>query len=441
MLLSKRAELIEILNKYIHKYGGKRFIRNAVTQEFKNRNLNSGYGNKIFNGRLELEALDIDKNEDLFILYSFTNGLYKALDDTESNTENNDALLLKPDIYFTPIECNNFQDLVLEVEESGYPYLLQNMLKVADGQYMGIISAKELSKLDKDIVYNFNTQRDAKIDKFGIKSINISRKKIDEIKARILSGDQFPDSIKINILRDGNDDVEFLTENGKIGALKIKSGEMDIFDGFHRKTASQMALLENSDLNFNWGITITNFTEKRAQDFMVQIDKQTRIRQEYIKGLDKTKFENLAVDLIVDNPLFELANKIKLSDQELRFGGYTKKSLLSTAIKDNYSEILTTKIKTRNISDWIVEFLNFISEFLNDKDYSTNKYMFMSYIALSKSMYGKGSWREDVNKILSSFDFNLSNNHLSFLKDIDGSNINNYKKNKIYNLFITNDNE
>ena len=40
MLLSKRAELIEILNKYIHKYGGKRFIRNAVTQEFKTINLN-----------------------------------------------------------------------------------------------------------------------------------------------------------------------------------------------------------------------------------------------------------------------------------------------------------------------------------------------------------------------------------------------------------------
>ena len=349
MLLSKRAELIKILNKYILKYSGKRVIRNAVTQEFKRKNLNSGYGNKIFNGRLELESLNIDNNNDLFILYTFTNGLYKALKDTESNTEKSEALLIHPAAYFTPIECDKFNNLVLDIKESGYPYLLENMLKVADGQYMGVISAKALSKLDKDIVYNFNTQRNAKIDKFGMKNINISRKKINDIKSRILSGEQFPDSIKINILRDGNDNVEFLTENGKIGTLKIKSGEMDIFDGFHRKTASQMALLENPDLNFNWEITITNFTEKRAQDFMVQIDKQTRIRQEYIKGLDKTKFENLAVDLIVDNPLFELANKVKLSDQELRFGGYTKKSLLSTAIKDNYSDILTTKIKTIHI--------------------------------------------------------------------------------------------
>lgn len=441
MLLSKRAELIKILNKYILKYSGKRVIRNAVTQEFKRKNLNSGYGNKIFNGRLELESLNIDNNNDLFILYTFTNGLYKALKDTESNTEKSEALLIHPAAYFTPIECNKFNNLVLDIKESGYPYLLENMLKVADGQYMGVISAKALSKLDKDIVYNFNTQRNAKIDKFGMKNINISRKKINDIKSRILSGEQFPDSIKINILRDGNDNVEFLTENGKIGTLKIKSGEMDIFDGFHRKTASQMALLENPDLNFNWEITITNFTEKRAQDFMVQIDKQTRIRQEYIKGLDKTKFENLAVDLIVDNPLFELANKVKLSDQELRFGGYTKKSLLSTAIKDNYSDILTTKIKTKNVSEWIVRFLNYISEFLNDKDYSTNKYMFMAYIALSRNMYGNDTWEEDVDKILSDFDFNISNNHLSFLKDTDEQGFNNYKKSKIYNLFIENGND
>ncbi len=440
MLSKKRAELIKILSNCIHKYGGKRFIRNTVTQEFKNKGLSSGLGNKIFNGQLELECLDINKNKDLFILYTFTDGLYKALKDTDLSTEEN-AFSLHPARYFTPMECDKFQNLVLEAEKASYPYILQDMLKVTDGQYVGVISAKELSKLENDIVYNFNTQRDARIDKLGIKNININRKKINDIKTRILSGEQFPDSIKINVLRDGNDDVEFLTENSKIGTLKIKSGEMDIFDGFHRKTASQMALMENPELDFNWEIIITNFTEKRTQDFMVQIDKQTRIKKEYIKGLDKTKLENLAVDLIIDNPIFELANKIKLSDQELKFGGYTKKSLLSTAIKDNYSEILTTKMKTRNVSTWIVEFLNYVSEYLDENNYSTNKYMFMAYIALSKILYGKENWKESVNKILSDFDFSLNNNYLSFLKSIDSNFISNHIKKKIYNLFSINDNE
>lgn len=434
MLTIKRAELIKMLNNCIRKYGGQRSIRNTVTQEFKNRGLNSGYGNKIFNGRLELECLDINKSEDLFILYTFTDGLYKALKEIESNNEDTDTPLLRPARYFTPIECDKFENLILQPEESGYPYVLNNMLKVTDGQYLGVISAKQLSKLDKDIVYNFNTQRDAKVDIFGIKNININRKKINDIKTRILSGQQFPDSIKINVLRDGNDDVEFLTENGIIGTLKIKSGEMDIFDGFHRKTASQMALLENPDLDLNWEIIVTNFTEKRAQDFMVQIDKQTRIKQEYIKGLDKTKFENLAVDLIIDNPLFELSDKIKLSDQELRFGGYTKKSLLATAIKDNFSDILTNKIKTREVSDWIVEFLNYISDFLNEKDYSTNKYMFMSYIALSKNMYRIDTWKNSTNKIFSDFDFSLKNGSLDFLKKIDNQYIKKHEKDKIYSL-------
>ena len=67
--------------------------------------------------------------------------------------------------------------------------------------------------------------------------------------------------------------------------------------------------------------------------------------------------------------------------------------------------------------------------------------MFMAYIALSKKLYKEENWKESVNKIISNFDFSLNNDKLSFLNDIDGNKINNYKKNKIYNLFITNGNE
>jgi hypothetical protein len=297
------------------------------------------------------------------------------------------------------------------------------MLKVAEGHYTGVISAQDLAVIDKsnDIIYNFNTQRNAKIDVFGIKRINVNTKKIQEISDNLLSGKQFADEIKINILRNGDDDIEFSTTNGIVGDLVVMNGEMDIFDGFHRKTANQLAIIKNPELQFNWKLTLTNFTEQKAQDFMVQINKQTPIKKEYINTLDKNKIENLVVDLIVDNPLFELSSQIKNTEQELKYSGYTKKSLIATAIIDNYSDLLTQKSMAKPIADWIVNFLNHITQYLSNNNFSTNRYMFMAYIALSRKLYNVNNWVDIISKEILSYDFTKNNENNIYISNLSNN--------------------
>ena len=442
MLNQSNANLINVLNQMINKYGTNRQVKEYLKSKFTEKNLLSSYPIKILNRRLELETLDIKNDKELFVLYIFTEGFQEALRLKDRNDESIglEEEITKLDVkdYFTLSEQQYFSKHSYTSEkEEGYPYTFSNMLKVSDGHYTGIISAQDLALIDRanDIIYNFNTQRNAKIDMFGIKRINVNTKKIQEISENLLSGKQFADEIKINILRNGDDEIEFSSTDGVVGELKIISGEMDIFDGFHRKTANQLAIIRNPDLQFNWKLTITNFTEQKAQDFMVQINKQTPIKKEYVNTLDKSKIENLVVDLIIDNPLFELSDKIKNTEQELRYDGYTKKSLLATAIADNYGDLLTHKSMAKPMADWIVNFLNYINQYLSKNDFSTNKYMFMAYIGMSRKLYGVNDWTQIVSKVFSSYDFGRDNQNNIYISNLT-NNLNKSAKNKLYNLFI-----
>lgn len=442
MLNQSNANLIKVLNQMINKYGTNRQVKEYLKNKFIEKNLLGSYPIKIITKRLELETLDIKNNKDLFVLYIFTEGLQEALRLRDRNDESigleSDIIKLDVKDYFTSAEQEYFSkhNYTLDKEE-GYPYTFHNMIKVAEGHYAGVISAQYLATIDKsnDIIYNFNTQRNAKIDVFGIKRINVNTKKIQEISDNLLNGKQFADEIKINILRNGDDEVEFRSTDGIVGDLKIISGEMNIFDGFHRKTANQLAIIKNPDLQFNWKLTITNFTEQKAQDFMVQINKQTPMKKEYINTLDKSKIENLVVDLIIDNSLFELSDKIKNTEQELKYNGYTKKSILAMAIADNYGDLLINKSKAKEISEWLVDFLNNINQFLNEHNNSTNKYMFMAYIGFSRKLYGVNDWEDIVSKVFSNYDFGKNNQRHNYITTLTG-NLNKSIKNKLYNLFI-----
>jgi hypothetical protein len=441
MLLSNNAKLVEVLNNLISKYGINRQVKEYLKEKFTNKNLLSSYATKILTKRLPLETLDINNDKELLVLYVFTEGLQEALKLTDRDGEliglETEIIQLGVKDYFTITECQQFSKLVYQEEkQKGYPYVFEHMLQISDSHYSGIISAQDLAKLDStnDIIYNFNTQRNAKIDVFGIKRINVDKKKIQEISDNMLSGQQFADEIKINVLRNGDDDIEFISTDGIVGTLKINSGEMNIFDGFHRKTANQLVLLKNPEIQFNWKLAITNFTEQKAQDYMVQINKQTPMKKEYIKTLDKSKLENLVVDLMIDNPIFELSDKIKITDKELKFGGYTKKEILSLAISEIYGDILTTKIQAQKIAKWLVDFFNYISQWFDKDNYATHKYMFYSYISLSRKVFGKEKWQNIIDSTISSFDFSNSNNEITFLSHLSG-NLNKVTKEKLYNVF------
>ena len=454
MLNVNNAMLIKELNPLILKYGRNSKIYSIIQEKFISRGLTGSNAKNLLTGKLPLETLDINNPKELFLLFAFTDSMKEALSSYDEMSKNTfgasiEYNKLRLENYFTPMEIEEFKDFVIEKEEiSKYPYRLKNMLKVAEGHYVGIIDCKEFARIDasNDIVYDFTVQRDPKIDVYGMKRINVDLKKINEISECLLSGRYDSDEIKLNVEKDGEDNLEFVSKDGIYGELIIHSGRITCFDGYSRKSANSIANNKNSDLHMNWKLCITNFPKFRAKRFMIQVNKQKPINYEHIKNMDETKNENVIVGNIINNPNSELADKIKNSDADLKHGGLTKKSTLSIAIEDQYKEFLNSKIHNIEISDWIVDFTNYLmsiypNEFIDNIEktkllsYINHRNMFIGYIGLSKRFYKQDNWKNKVKDIMNNIDFSVENNIWNNIR-INDNNLNKTSRKELYNLFL-----
>ena len=202
----------------------------------------------------------------------FTYALKKAL---EGKTD----IKIDLDNYFTKVEIEKWSDYKEESKkENIFPIVFEDVTQLSDRIWQTVLTAQQLNKLDAEnlLIYNFKTQRNPKITVAGEK-INMDVRKVEEIKERLLAGEQYPDQIRLNVLNTGESRPIY---NHKNKTLTLNEGcIINIFDGYHRKTANSLALEINPDLQFTWSVIITHFSEKQAHDFMVQIDKQNQSRK------------------------------------------------------------------------------------------------------------------------------------------------------------------
>lgn len=449
MLKGKSVELIRNLDPLIEKYSSDDKVRKIIVNEFDKRNIRGSLAISILNEKRDLATLDIDQNKDLILLFVFTNAMYVALTSIEDEERvplsERESLSIAPESYFNEIEIADLKDYKEEKKESKKDqYVFHNILYVAPNHYKGLITAKELDEIysANNIIYNFKNQRDPHIDIYGMKRIRLDKTKVEKIANRLLEGKQFSDEIKLNLLADGEDEIIY---NEKTKDLTILSGNLNIFDGYHRLIANSTALQKNPQLNFNWGIVITNFSEKRTQEFMVQINEQKPMRSEHIKALDASKLGNIVVDAIRDTNDCEFGQNIKESDQELKFSGMTKKSILSISIEEVYKDKLTNRLDAKPVARHIANVMDHIiaihiDEFIKHPDttqktsYINHKNMFAGYIALSERLYGIKNWQSILENALDKVDFSTKN---SYWKDIgiDSNNMNKTTRNNLYKFF------
>lgn len=448
MLKEKSIELIRNLDPLIGKYSSNNKVRKIIVDEFDKRNMKGSLGIFILNRRRELSTLNINDGKDLILLFVFTVGLFNALsykEDPSSATlgEISEILKISPENYFTPVEIENFTDYKLEKKSSKKEEVVfPNMIQIAPKFWVGGLSAKLFAELDagNEFIYNFKTQRDPVIDIYGEKRIKLIKTKVQEIKNSLLSGNQFPDAIVINVLSDGNDEII----HEKNGDLRILSGEKNIVDGQHRKVANSLAIEENPELDFNWIFIVTNFSEIKAQRQMVQINKQEKMRPEHIKNMDASSLGNVVVDAIKDSDS-EFGQNIRNNDKELEFGGLTKKSTLTTAIEEVYNGKLIDRIQAKQIAKHIANVMDhimglYIEEFItNPKDtrkvsYINHKNMFAGYVALSEKLYEEKNWEDKLEEVLDKIDFSVNNTIWEEI-GLNKGDMNKSTRNNLYNLF------
>jgi hypothetical protein len=449
MLKEKNAELVKNLNQLIKKYSRNDKVRKIIIEEFISRNMRATNAMNILNENLELSTLDIETNKDLVLLYVFNKGMYKAMTfkenkDDETLGEIQEGLSIISSDYFTDVEITNLNDYKLEKTlKKDEPIVFPNMIEVNGHTWVGLISSKLLAKLDagNEFIYNFKTQRDPVIDIYGMKRIRLDKSKAEEITNNLLSGDQFPSAICVNVLKDDvTDDVRY---DPKTRNLIVYSGIKNIFDGFHRKISNSIAISKNSDLEFNWILIITNMSENMAQKQMVEINKQKPINQEHVKNMDTSSLGNAVVNAIKDIDISEFATKIKDNDRELEYGGLTKKSILAVAIEECYE--ITDKTQARSIARHIADVIDHIiglytNEFIKNLDqtkkysYINHKNMFYGYIALSRKLFGVKNWEDKIKEMLDKIDFSKNNEFWNDIKLCE-QDMNKTSRKDLYKLF------
>lgn len=438
MFKEKEQQLKERLKNIISEIGHNSDIKQAIVDEFKSRNLSALRASWVFSENLDIITLT-DSDEDIKFLFLFTFALSKSL-------EGNSEIKINVEDYFTNVEIDKWKNYREEkLEDTVYPIVIKNVDIIADGHWQTVMSAQEIERLNAAnlLIYNPNTQRQMKVTKAGIK-INVNSKKVNAIAERMLNGEQFPDNIKINILKNDEDSIDY---NQKTRTLTIHEGsQLNTFDGQHRKSGNALALTKNPDLQFNWAVTITNFSETKAHDFMTQINKQTPIAEEFLQTKDYSKNENRVVEAIMDSK-GDLSKVVKETDDYIRTNrGLTTKSILAQAIADKYSDQIEISVNVRKVANWIVEFTDqlmglYVDEFIaypykvKEISYINNKNLFYGYIALSAKLYNNDNWKELLKQKMESLDFNITNPQWRDIGIIGDRDTNKSTRNKIYSLF------
>lgn len=439
MIKDKELQLKNKLKTVIKKVGYDNSIKQNVMEEFKFRNMDALRSAWVFSENLDLDTLT-DEEEDIQFLYIFSYALNKAL------KEKNIDMLSDYQNYFTKIEVEQWENYKEEEDDGNiFPINFKNAVEIFPGYWQTTITAQEIERLNQAnvLIYNPNTQRGFKVTKKSI-GIDVNPKKVHEIAERMLSGEQFPDDLKFNVLKTGQEKIIY---NPKNRVLIITEGSViNTFDGQHRLSGNALALSKNPNLEFIWPIKITNFTEIKAHDFMTQINKQTPIDIDILKTKDYSKNENLVVDKIMDSK-GDLADVTKDKDSFVKSDrGLTTKSILAEAIKDNYGDQLDSAFQRDEIANWIVEFSNYLmgiysEEFIIDPyevkktSYINNLNMFYGYIALSSALKDNKDWKNILKQKIESIDFSADNPIWREIGIIKENKINKTSRKKLYKLF------
>ena len=285
-------KLNDLFSKILNKNMGRKIIEQTGEVISKKRNYLKAATHSILLQQRPLS--DVSDKE----IYWVIDGLNETLSE---NGESNLVKDFKIKDIFTDKEIQKYSKSKFEnVTETIYPISFK-VLKISDDQWLSTISSKKLFELYKNqiINYNKNTQRPLKeVTKHGIKTYKINKNKqsVNAIKEDLKKGLFIPNCLTFNINMDNPSNEYYVDEEN--GELVLENGQFDLIDGFHRYSAITELLLENPDIEFNFGIWIMNFDENKSCRFIAQEDKRNKINKTYTKSLDALNGDNFSSRII-----------------------------------------------------------------------------------------------------------------------------------------------
>ena len=276
---------------------------NNILQEMQTSfNIPTGMTMDLLTGRINLE----DANE--FILFSLCVCLDKELD--KKNTTN----------YFTPIEIDGYSKSKYQEETIKFPIEIK-CIPVAADQWIGSTDVNFIMKLRKAqlINYNVNAQRTLQKVVKGERSyykITLNKDAINKICESMSNGNYISNTITLNM----PETTDFSYDDSRC-ILSIKSlDHFDISDGYHRYIAMGQLKDMNPDFNYPMELRIVMFSEDKVKQFIYQEDQKTKMRKIDSDSMNMNAQENLVVERLNRDVMFNLKNKIARNNGSINYG-------------------------------------------------------------------------------------------------------------------------
>lgn len=214
---------------------------------------------------------------------------------------------LIPD-YFTPIEIKKYSKYKVAETEITFPIEF-NVIQVAEDQWLGNITAKQLMLFrDTQFVnYNANTQRTmTRVNHGTLESykITLNRKAVEGIKKSFLRNAYIPNTITLNL----PDDAEFDYDEDENKLIITNISHFDILDGYHRYIAISELTNNNPDFDYTMELRIVSFGEEKAKQFIWQEDQKTKMSKADSSTFNQYKASNIIAQRLNSGTLRGIIN-------------------------------------------------------------------------------------------------------------------------------------
>lgn len=365
--------LNDLFTKILNKNMGRKIIEQTGEVISKKRNYLKAATHSILLQQRPLS--DVSDKE----IYWVIDGLNETL---SKNGESNLVKDFKIKDIFTDKEIQKYSKSKFEnVTETIYPISFK-VLKISDDQWLSTISSKKLFELYKNqiINYNKNTQRPLKeVTKHGIKTYKINKNKqsVNAIKEDLKKGLFIPNCLTFNINMDNPSNEYYVDEEN--GELVLENGQFDLIDGFHRYSAITELLLENPDIEFNFGIWIMNFDENKSCRFIAQEDKRNKINKTYTKSLDALNGDNFSSRIV------KVLNENNNSPFKGKLTRYNNSNInyddIVITINDNFK--CNTRMEANKTSDNIIKSFELLEDNNIDISNLTSNLIIFTIVGIS----------------------------------------------------------
>ena len=299
--------------------------------------------------------------------------------------------------YFTPQEIKLYSNKKYDPPKTSFPLKL-HLIKIADDQYIGKVTAQFLMGLREQqlINYNADTQRALRIMLRG--GTKIARPYVDttavgEIDDSFAEGTFIPNMLTLNInLDDEEADYQYNDTTETLTVSNLTA--FDIVDGYHR----YLGMSRNYDRDNTWDyvmiLQVTMFSVGRAKQFIWQEDHKTKMKITDARTYDQYNAGNIIVNRLNTDPECYINKCIGGTD------GIINAGILSQAINRLYAP---KKIERKQIiavtKELKTKFNNFTEEYSEylEREWGTYEILLITY-GLAKD-YTPDQIHEAINTI------------------------------------------